>query len=54
LARLVRIRSTLHMEELWVSEALWQAEGRDREDLESLSEARELDFTADGRLADLP
>lgn len=52
--RLVRIRSTLHLEEMWVAEALWQAEGKARPDLEPLSGAQEIAFTSDGNLADLP
>lgn len=52
--RLVRIGSTLELEACWVSEALWQAEGRLRPELTSLSEAEPVRFGADGRLADLP
>ncbi len=53
-ARLVRIESTLHLEEMWVSESLWQADGRGRADLEPLSEPQAMPFTAEGHLADLP
>ncbi len=53
-ARLVRIQDTLHLEELWVSEALWQAEGVGRADLEPLGEPQPLAFAPDGHLADLP
>ncbi|GAB4255740.1 MAG: lactate racemase domain-containing protein [Thermoleophilia bacterium] len=53
-ARLVRVHSTLHLEELWVSEALWRAEGVGRADLEPLGEPEPMAFTAAGRLADLP
>ncbi len=53
-ARLVRIHSTLHLTELWVSEALWQAEDAARPDLEALTEPQPLAFNADGHLADLP
>lgn len=52
--RLVRIESTLHLEEMWVSEALWQAEGVGRPDLEALTDAQEMAFTPEGHLADLP
>lgn len=53
-ARLVRVRSTLHLEEIWVSEALWQAEGAARPHLEARSEPAEPAFDAYGMLADLP
>ncbi|HEY8369758.1 MAG TPA: DUF362 domain-containing protein [Thermodesulfobacteriota bacterium] len=52
--RLVRIGSTLELETFRVSEALWQAEGRHRPDLEPLAEAEPMAFGPDGRLADLP
>lgn len=52
--RLVRVSSTLNMEELWVSEALWQAEGRNNPNLEALSEPMAMRFTAEGHLVDLP
>ena len=52
--RLARITSTLHLAEMWVSEALWQAEGAERPDLEALTEPQAMRFTADGNLADLP
>lgn len=52
--KLVRIESTLHLDELWVSEALWQAEGVGRPELEALTPAQEMAFTRDGNLADLP
>lgn len=53
-ARLVRVHSTLHLEEMWVSEDLWRADGVGRADLEALSEPVPPAFTEDGRLADLP
>jgi hypothetical protein len=52
-ARLIRVASTLHLGELWVSEALWQADGVGRDDVEALSEAKQMAFTPEGRLADL-
>ncbi len=52
-ARLVRIESTLHLEEMWVSESLWQAEGRLRPELEALTGPEALSFTAEGHLDDL-
>jgi hypothetical protein len=53
-ARLVRVHSTLHLEEMWVSEDLWRADGVGRPDLEPLSEPVSPEFTVSGRLADLP
>jgi hypothetical protein len=53
-ARLVRIPSTMHLEELTVSEALWQADGTANPALESLSGPEPMRFTAEGRLEDLP
>ncbi|HEX7125682.1 MAG TPA: lactate racemase domain-containing protein [Thermodesulfobacteriota bacterium] len=53
-ARLVRIESTLHLEEMWVSESLWQTEGQGRAGLEPLSDPQPMAFTAEGHLADLP
>lgn len=50
---LVRIRSTLDLQEIWVSEALWE-EHRGRPDLEALSDPQPMAFTPDGHLADLP
>ena len=52
--RLVRIESTLHLREMWVVEALWQSDGRGQPLLRPLAEPCEMQFTADGRLADLP
>ena len=52
--RLVRLHTTLHLGEFWVSEALWQAEGCRNPSLEPLTEACEMAFTAEGHLADLP
>ena len=52
--RLVRIESTLHLREMWVVEALWQSDGRGQPLLRPLGEPCEMQFTADGRLADLP
>jgi hypothetical protein len=53
-ARLVRLHSTLHLEEMSVSEALWEAEGRLSPGLEALGRPEPMRFTADGHLADLP
>ena len=53
-ARAVRIRSTLDLEHLWVSEALWQSEGGVRSDLEALGEPGEIAFNEAGNLVDLP
>lgn len=53
-ARLVRIESTLHLEEMWVSEALWESEGRLRPELTALSGPEAMRFTAEGHLTDLP
>jgi Lactate racemase N-terminal domain len=52
--RLVRIESTLHLQELWVAEALWQSDGRHDSTLRALGDAREMEFASDGNLADLP
>ncbi|HEY3363548.1 MAG TPA: hypothetical protein VGK74_00575 [Symbiobacteriaceae bacterium] len=52
--RLVRVHSTLHIEELWVSEALWQAEGCHNPDLEALTDPQLIAFTPEGHLADVP
>lgn len=52
--RLVRVQSTLHIEEMWVSEALWQSDGIRNPQLEALTEAMPMAFTPEGRLADLP
>jgi Lactate racemase N-terminal domain len=52
--RLVRIESTLHLREMWVAEALWQSDGRDQPSLRPLGEPCEMEFTAEGRLSDLP
>jgi hypothetical protein len=52
--RLVRIESTLQLAELWISETLWQREGKNRADLTPLSEAVDPAFSPDGHLADLP
>ncbi len=53
-ARLVRVRSTLHLEDIWVSEALWQSEGAPRADLEARSEPVQPAFDTYGMLPDLP
>lgn len=53
-ARLVRVHSTLHLEEMWVSEDLWRGDGAGRPELEPLSEPVVPAFTTDGRLVDLP
>jgi hypothetical protein len=48
-ARVAVVRSTLELDELWVSEALGEeVEANPR--LERLGPARELEFAADGRL----
>jgi hypothetical protein len=52
--RLVRIESTLKLQELWISEALWQSEGKQLPALTPLSDAVEPAFTDGGHLADLP
>ena len=52
--RLVRIESTLHLRELWVSEALWQSDGRGQSCLRALGEPSEMAFGPDGNLSDLP
>ena len=52
--RLVRIESTLHLRELWVSEALWQSDGRARSSLRAVGEPCEMSFGPDGNLTDLP
>jgi Lactate racemase N-terminal domain len=52
--RLVRIESTLHLQEMWVAEALWQSDGRHNASLRALGEASEMTFTSKGNLADLP
>jgi hypothetical protein len=48
-ARLIRAHSTLHLRDIWVSEALLP-ELADRTDIEVLGEPAELRFDADGRL----
>lgn len=53
-ARMVRVHSTLDLQELWVSEELWRAEGVARNDLEMLGEPEEMAFTEAGHLVDLP
>ncbi|HWE24839.1 MAG TPA: hypothetical protein VG496_12955 [Myxococcales bacterium] len=52
--RLVRIESTLHLQEFWVAEALWQSDGRNQPSLRALGEASEMEFSPDGNLTDLP
>lgn len=52
--RLVRIHSTLHIGEMWVSEALWQSDGMGHSELEPLTDSQEVNFTAEGHLGDLP
>lgn len=52
--RLVRIESTLQVERLWVAEALWQTDGRGRDDLVPLGEPEEMRFTPGGHLEGLP
>ena len=52
--RLVRIESTLHLRELWVSEALWQSDGRAQSSLRAVGEPYEMSFGPDGNLTDLP
>ncbi len=53
-ARVARISSTLHLQRLWVSEALWEAEGPGREDVWSVGEPRDMEFDTAGHLVDLP
>jgi hypothetical protein len=52
--RLVRIESTLHLRELWISEALWQSDGRGQSSVSALGEPCEMSFSLDGHLTDLP
>ena len=52
--RLVRIESTLHLSEMWVSESLWQKDGASDPRLFPLGEPVEIDFTPQGHLRDLP
>ena len=52
--RLVRIESTLRLQEFWVAEALWQSEGRHQPTLRATSDACEMAFGPDGNLVDLP
>lgn len=52
--RIVRVKSSLHLEEFWVSEALWQSDGVGNPSLEALTGPEPMAFTADGWLADLP
>src|SRR5438477_222063 len=52
--RLVRIESTLRLQELWVAEALWQSDGRHDPSLRALGEPCEMTFSAEGNLNDLP
>jgi hypothetical protein len=51
--RFVRIHSTLHIEEMWVSEALWQSDGKNNAQLEALTEAVDFAFTPEGNLKGL-
>jgi len=52
--RLVRIESTLRLDEMWVSESLWQSDGVRNSRLAALGEPVEIDFTPQGHLRDLP
>ena len=52
--RLVRIESTLRLQEMWISEALWQSEGKRRPELSPLGESAEMAFSPEGHLLDLP
>jgi len=52
--RLVRIESTLHLSEMWVSESLWQSDGASNPRLSALGEPVEIEFTPQGHLRDLP
>ena len=52
--RLVRIESTLQLEEMWISEALWQSDGKANPRLRPLGEATRFSFTPQGHLGDLP
>ena len=48
--RFVRIHSTLHIEDMWVSEALWQSDGKNNPQLEALTAALDFAFTPEGNL----
>jgi len=50
----VRIESTLRLDEMWVSESLWQSDGVRNSRLAALGEPVEIDFTPQGHLRDLP
>src|SRR5207248_10541749 len=52
--RLVRIESTLRLDEMWVSESLWQSDGVRNSRLAALGEPVEIDFTPQGHLRELP
>jgi hypothetical protein len=52
--RLVRIESTLHLREMWVSESLWQSDGASNSRLQALGDPVEIEFTPQGHLRDLP
>src|SRR5919109_3325095 len=52
--RLVRIESTLHLQQMWVAEALWQSDGRRNPALHAAGDAVEMAFSPEGNLADLP
>jgi hypothetical protein len=52
--RLVRIESTLRLQEMWVAEALWQSDGRHNPALRTIGDPAEMAFSAEGNLADLP
>ena len=49
--RIVRIRDTEHIDEMLVSESLWEDLGR-RDDVEKLSGPQEMSFDADGNLTE--
>jgi hypothetical protein len=49
-ARVVQIADTLHLEEMWVSEAL-QAEAQNRGGLSILTEPRRMSFDTAGNLS---
>lgn len=51
--RIVRIRNTLELKEIWLSEPMWLEE-RHRIDLEALGDPQPLPFTPEGQLRDLP
>lgn len=47
--RLVRLKNTLHLDEIWISESMWE-EARQRPDIEVLHEPQEWPFDEHGNL----